>query len=69
MTKPNLSESEMTPTKGATGKTNKKSCENLDHDFKHLKRYGRADWRCPKCGDNVMLLIVLAQQAGIDLTE
>lgn len=47
----------------------KKDCGVTEHDFKHLKRFGRADWRCPKCGKNVMLLLVYAQQAGIDLTK
>ena len=46
-----------------------KKCDTLNHDFKHLKRFGRADWRCPKCGENVMLLLVYAYQAGIDLTK
>ncbi len=45
------------------------SCETLDHDFGNLRRFGRADWRCPKCGENVMLLLVLAADAGIDLTD
>ena len=44
-------------------------CENLDHDFKNLIHKGRADWRCPKCGDNVILLLVYAYDAGIDLTK
>lgn len=44
-------------------------CGVSDHDFKHLKRYGRADWRCPKCQENVMILLVLAADAGIDLTK
>lgn len=47
----------------------KKECEVFNHDFKHLKRYGRADWRCPKCGKNVMILLVYAYDAGIDLTK
>lgn len=46
-----------------------KKCEVMNHDFKHLKRFGRADWRCPKCGENVMLLLVYAYKAGIDLTK
>lgn len=50
-------------------KTQQKKCEGLDHDFKNLKRHGRADWRCPKCGENVMLLLVFAHEAGIDLTK
>ena len=44
-------------------------CKNLQHDFKHLKRFGRADWRCLKCGENVMLLLVFASQVDIDLTK
>lgn len=44
----------------------KKLCKNLQHDFKNLKRFGRADWRCPKCGDNVMLLLLYMYEAGID---
>lgn len=44
-------------------------CKDYTHDFKHLKRVGRADWRCPKCNDNVMFLLVTAYEAGIDLTE
>lgn len=58
----------MTNTLTLQEKTNKE-CEVFDHDFKHLKRFGRADYRCPKCGKNVMLLIVYAQEAGIDLTK
>ena len=52
-----------------TIKQPKKTCSVLNHDFKNLKRYGRADWRCPKCGINVMLLLVFAEQSGIDLTK
>ena len=52
-----------------TIKQPKKTCLALNHDFKNLKRYGRADWRCPKCGINVMLLLVFAEQSGIDLTK
>jgi hypothetical protein len=44
-------------------------CKNFNHDFKNLKRRGRADWRCPLCGENVMLLLVFAADAGIDLTK
>ena len=51
-----------------SGKVGKK-CDILCHDFKNLVRHGRADWRCPKCGENVMLLLVYATQAGLDLTE
>ncbi len=47
----------------------KNDCGVMDHDFKHLKRYGRADYRCPKCSKNVMLLLVFAAEAGLDLTK
>mgnify|MGYP001608290588 CR=1 FL=1 len=47
----------------------KKKCSAFDHDFKNLKRYKRADWRCPRCGYNVMLLLVFASEAGVDLTK
>lgn len=50
-------------------KAPKKECEVFEHDFKNLKRFGRADWRCPLCGKNVMILLVYASDAGIDLTE
>ena len=60
-------ESKKEPMK--TPHTMKKKCKNFNHDFKNLKRYGRADWRCPRCGENVILLLVLAQQTGIDLTQ
>jgi hypothetical protein len=49
--------------------TENRKCKTLEHDFKHLKQYGWADWRCPKCGENVMLLLVFAYDAGIDLTN
>ena len=58
--------SPMKQTDNMEGK--KEKCEVMEHDFKHLKRFGRADWRCPKCGENVMLLLVYAYQAGIYLT-
>lgn len=57
----------MTPKQPRAEK--KKDCDTLEHDFKHLKRFGRADHRCPICGKNVMLLLVYASQAGIDLTK
>jgi len=50
-------------------KDKRKECKIFDHDFKNLIRKGRADWRCPKCGKNVMILLVYAEQAGIDLTK
>lgn len=49
--------------------TKKKECDTFEHDFKHLKRYGRADYRCPKCGVNVMLLLFFASEAGVDLAK
>jgi len=52
-----------------TKKKERKICGVMDHDFKHLVRKGRADWRCPKCSQNVMLLLVFAHEAGIDLTK
>lgn len=59
----------MTTPMNSLNRDRKKTCDTLNHDFKHLKRFGRADWRCPKCGENVMLLLVYAYQAGIDLTK
>lgn len=44
-------------------------CETLEHDFKHLIRRGRANYECPRCGENVMILLTFAYKAGIDLTE
>jgi len=52
-----------------TSKEERVECGPFDHDFKHLIRKGRADYRCPKCNENVMLLLVFAQDAGIDLTK
>ena len=43
----------------------KKPCKQCD--FENAIRFGRADWRCPKCGRNLMLEIVLMSQAGIKL--
>jgi predicted RNA-binding Zn-ribbon protein involved in translation (DUF1610 family) len=28
------------------------------HDYEHPIRKGRADYRCPKCGENIMLMLV-----------
>jgi hypothetical protein len=49
--------------------TMKFDCKNLQHDFKHLKRCGRANWQCPVCKKDVILLLVLAHESGIDLTK
>ena len=38
-------------------------------DFKNAKRYGRADWRCPNCGKQLILEMVLMADAGIDYTK
>ncbi len=38
-------------------------------DFKNAKRYGRADYRCPNCGKQLMLEMVLMTEAGIDYKE
>lgn len=46
----------------------KKPCDTFKHDFKHLIRKGYTAI-CPKCGKDVMILLVYALQAGIDLTE
>lgn len=47
----------------------KKECEIFEHDFKHLTRKGRATAFCPKCGKDVMLLLVYALDTGLDLTK
>lgn len=49
--------------------TKKKECELFEHDFKNLIRRGRATAFCPKCDTDVMLLLVYALDAGIDLTK
>lgn len=36
-------------------------CENCDFD--NAVRHGRADWRCPKCGRQLMLEMVLMKEA------
>jgi hypothetical protein len=46
-----------------------KQCEVHDHDWKHLIRKGRASYICPGCDQNVMLLLVLMSDAGVDLNE
>ena len=46
-----------------------KSVKKCKHDYENLKRCGRADWRCPKCGDDVMLELAVAYEAGVDLTK
>lgn len=42
----------------------KTKIKNLCPDCQaELVRYGRADWRCPKDGENKMLVLVLMAQA------
>jgi len=41
----------------------KKFQEWCKHDYKNPKRFGRADWRCSLCGKNIMLELVLIQDA------
>ena len=38
-------------------------------DFKNAVRHGRADHRCPNCGKNLILEMVLMAQAGIDYSK
>lgn len=42
------------------------SCKDLNHDFKHAIRKGRANYVCPVCGDQLMLLMLFMFEAGID---
>lgn len=32
-------------------------------DYDNAVRFGRADWRCPKCGRQLMLELVLMHEA------
>jgi len=48
---------------------NPEQCTGLNHDFEHLIRRGRAHYECPKCGEDVTMMLLLAEQAGIDLTN
>ena len=45
-----------------------KECKTIC-DFKNAVRYGRADWRCPICGRQLMLDMVLMADTGIDYTR
>lgn len=38
-------------------------------DYGNAIRYGRADWRCPRCGRQLMLEIVLMYDVGINPSE
>ena len=42
----------------------KKECKNCD--ISKAIRKGRCDWRCPKCGRQLMLEIFFMFEAGID---
>ena len=46
---------------------NKKEIKCKDCDFKNAKRFGRCDWRCPKCGRQLMLEMVLMYEAGVEI--
>lgn len=37
--------------------------KDCKHDYEHPVRYGRADWRCPKCKKNIMLELVFMREA------
>jgi predicted RNA-binding Zn-ribbon protein involved in translation (DUF1610 family) len=41
-----------------------KECETCDYE--NAVRHGRADWRCPVCGRQLMLELVLMYEAGIN---
>ena len=45
----------------------KKECKDKMDCHKHAKRYGRADWRCIKCGRQLMLEMVLMYEAEVYL--
>ena len=45
----------------------KKECKTCD--FKNAVRFGRADWRCPNCGRQLMLELVLMFEAGLAFKE
>ena len=38
----------------------KKECE---HDYDNAKRIGRANYRCPKCGEDISLEVILIEEA------
>lgn len=44
-----------------------KRCEVCDYE--NAVRYGRADWRCPNCGRQLMLELVLMRDASIELDK
>ena len=46
-----------------------KECENLEHDFRHAVRKGRANYICPLCGAQLMLLMVFMYEADINPRE
>jgi uncharacterized protein (UPF0212 family) len=48
---------------------NPEQCGHLNHDWKNLIRRGRAHYECPKCKEDVSMILFMAQQSGIDLTE
>lgn len=38
-------------------------------DYKNAVRFGRADYRCPKCARQLMLELVLMHEAGIKIGD
>lgn len=47
----------------------KKECSHLNHEWKNLQRKGRCSWICPKCGEDIMLILVLLHEAGISIKD
>ena len=42
---------------------------NCEHDFVNAKRFGRADWRCQLCGENVFMVMLFLYEAGVNVFE
>ncbi len=38
-------------------------CPNLQHDYDNAVRKGRAHYVCPKCGQDITLMLVLLEDA------
>ena len=47
--------------KEQVAKQEEENCKECD--YKNAVRHGRADWRCPDCGRNLMLELVLMREA------
>ena len=41
----------------------KKKCKDLQHDYDNAIRKGRAYYVCPKCGEDITLLLVFIEEA------